>query len=130
MGPPLLVKMQLPPARNSALHEHEHQLAAYCATCERWAVFDLEQLIADGHGELCIIGWNRLDKAGAHYPVEAREALSEALQEPITLHREDGVLVAEIAYRAPLPLVDNVAECSVGGPGFETCLLRIPRRSR
>ena len=23
-----------------ALHEHDHQLAAYCATCERWAVLD------------------------------------------------------------------------------------------
>jgi hypothetical protein len=21
-----------------ALHEHDHQLAAYCVTCERWAV--------------------------------------------------------------------------------------------
>jgi hypothetical protein len=30
-----------------ALHEHDHQLAAYCATCERWAVLDLERLIAD-----------------------------------------------------------------------------------
>jgi hypothetical protein len=30
------------------LHEHDHELAAYCATCERWAVLDLEQLIAQG----------------------------------------------------------------------------------
>ena len=30
-----------------ALHER-HQLAAYCATCERWAVLDLERLIAEG----------------------------------------------------------------------------------
>ena len=34
-----------------ALHEHEHQLAAYCATCERWAVLDLERLIAEGRGD-------------------------------------------------------------------------------
>jgi hypothetical protein len=27
-----------------ALHEHDHKLAAYCATCERWAVLDLERL--------------------------------------------------------------------------------------
>ena len=28
------------------IHEHEHQLAAYCSVCERWAVLDLERLIA------------------------------------------------------------------------------------
>ena len=31
-----------------ALHDHEHRLAAYCPTCERWAVLDLERLIAEG----------------------------------------------------------------------------------
>jgi hypothetical protein len=30
------------------LHEHDHKLAAYCATCERWAVLDLERLITEG----------------------------------------------------------------------------------
>ena len=30
-----------------ALREHEHQLAAYCVTCERWAVLDPERLIAE-----------------------------------------------------------------------------------
>ena len=39
-----------------ALHEHDHQLAAYCATCKRWAVLDLERLIADGRGEYCFVG--------------------------------------------------------------------------
>ena len=34
-----------------ALYEHEQQLAAYCATCERWAVLDLERLIAEGRGD-------------------------------------------------------------------------------
>ena len=41
-----------------ALHEH-HQLAAYCATCERWAVLDLERLIAEGRGEYCFVGRKR-----------------------------------------------------------------------
>jgi len=27
-----------------ALHEHDHKLAWYCPTCERWAVLDLERL--------------------------------------------------------------------------------------
>ena len=39
-----------------ALHEHDHQLAAYCAICERWAVLDLEQLIAGGRGDYCFVG--------------------------------------------------------------------------
>ncbi len=34
-----------------ALHEHGHQLAAHCATCERWAVLDLGRLIAEGRGD-------------------------------------------------------------------------------
>jgi len=29
-----------------ALHEHDHKLAAYYATCERWAVLDPERLNA------------------------------------------------------------------------------------
>jgi hypothetical protein len=37
-------------------HEHEHALAAYCSTCERWAVLDLERLIADGRGDYCFVG--------------------------------------------------------------------------
>ena len=39
-----------------ALHEHDHQLAAYCPTCERWAVLDLGRLIAEGRGEYCFVG--------------------------------------------------------------------------
>src|SRR5687767_8713094 len=39
-----------------ALHEHDHNLAAYCATCERWAVLDLERLIAEGRGEHFFVG--------------------------------------------------------------------------
>jgi hypothetical protein len=39
------------------LHEHGHQLAAYCPTCERWAVLDLPALIAAGHGHRYCIGW-------------------------------------------------------------------------
>jgi hypothetical protein len=39
-----------------ALHEHEHNLAAYCPTCERWAVLDLERLIAEGRGGYCFVG--------------------------------------------------------------------------
>ena len=39
-----------------ALHEHDHKLAAFCATCERWAVLGLERLIAEGLGDYCAIG--------------------------------------------------------------------------
>jgi hypothetical protein len=39
-----------------ALHEHDHKLAAYCPTCERWAVLDLEQRIAEGRGDYCFVG--------------------------------------------------------------------------
>jgi len=39
-----------------ALHEHDHKLAAYCATCDRWAVLDLERLIAEGRGDYCFVG--------------------------------------------------------------------------
>ena len=39
-----------------ALHQHEHSLAAYCPTCQRWAVIDLERLIAEGRGDYCFVG--------------------------------------------------------------------------
>ena len=39
-----------------ALHEHDHKLACYCPTCERWAVLDLERLIAQGPGEYRFVG--------------------------------------------------------------------------
>jgi hypothetical protein len=39
-----------------ALHDHDHKLAAYCAICERWAVLDLERLIAEGRGDYRFIG--------------------------------------------------------------------------
>src|SRR5688500_13146201 len=38
------------------LHEHDRELAAYCPTCRRWAVLDLERLIAEGRGAYCAIG--------------------------------------------------------------------------
>ena len=39
-----------------ALHEHDHELAAYCPNCRRWAVLDLERLIAEGRGDYSAIG--------------------------------------------------------------------------
>ena len=38
------------------LHEHDHELAAYCPKCRRWAVLDLERPIAEGRGEYCFVG--------------------------------------------------------------------------
>ena len=46
---------------------------------------------------------------------EGAPGFIEALEEPITLYPENGVLVAEISYRAPLPLVRNVSENMVAG---------------
>ena len=34
----------------NGLHEHGHQLAAYCQHCDRWEVLPLAELIAAGHG--------------------------------------------------------------------------------
>ena len=39
-----------------ALHEHDHKLAAYYPVCERWAVLNLERLIAEGRGEYRFVG--------------------------------------------------------------------------
>jgi len=35
----------------AGLHRHQHQLAAYCQRCDRWAVLDLAALVATGVGE-------------------------------------------------------------------------------
>jgi hypothetical protein len=65
-----------------------------------------------------------LERTAGRDPQRARLALFDALDEPITLHPEDGVLVAEIAYRAPLPLVGRVAEnMLVAGARYGVCLL-------
>jgi DNA-directed RNA polymerase subunit RPC12/RpoP len=33
-------------------HEHEHQLAAYCPRCSRWAVLPLAEVVIQGKGSL------------------------------------------------------------------------------
>jgi hypothetical protein len=35
----------------AALHVRQHEIHAYCWTCERWRVLDLHRLIAIGKGE-------------------------------------------------------------------------------
>jgi hypothetical protein len=36
---------------NAGLHERQHELHAYCVTCDRWSVLDLDRMVRDGHGE-------------------------------------------------------------------------------
>jgi NAD-dependent SIR2 family protein deacetylase len=36
----------------AGLHAHGHQLAAYCARCDRWSLLDLSGMIREGRGEL------------------------------------------------------------------------------
>jgi hypothetical protein len=38
------------------LAEHQHQLAAYCARCQRWAVLDLAKLMEQGRGDYVFVG--------------------------------------------------------------------------
>ena len=35
----------------AGLHRHQHQLACYCARCDRWALLDLDAMIDAGLGE-------------------------------------------------------------------------------
>ena len=35
----------------AGLHEHDHELRAYCAKCARWSVIDLEALVRAGQGD-------------------------------------------------------------------------------
>jgi hypothetical protein len=35
----------------AGLHGRQHELHAYCATCDRWSVLDLARMGRDGHGE-------------------------------------------------------------------------------
>jgi hypothetical protein len=59
------------------LLEHDHRLAAYCATCERWAVLDLERLIAAGRGDYCFVGRTVLASAAAWAPGNSGRRLSD-----------------------------------------------------
>ena len=66
-------------------------------------------------GERYLAMVRELDRTAERDPLRARQALTEALEEPITLHPENGVLVAEIAYRAPLPCGQRVGLYGSGG---------------
>jgi RNase P subunit RPR2 len=35
----------------AGLLEHQHRLAAYCPRCDRWAVLNLDAMVAAGHRE-------------------------------------------------------------------------------
>lgn len=43
----------------AGLHEHGHQLAAYCLHCDRWRLLDLAGMVRQGRGSL-------------HLPITAR----------------------------------------------------------
>jgi hypothetical protein len=34
----------------AGLHAHDHEVHVYCATCDRWAVLDLAEMIQRGEG--------------------------------------------------------------------------------
>lgn len=34
----------------AGLYEHEHELAAFCPVCDRWAVLDLADMVRRGEG--------------------------------------------------------------------------------
>jgi hypothetical protein len=34
----------------AGLHEHKHELHAYCAQCDRWCALDLARMVAQGLG--------------------------------------------------------------------------------
>ena len=36
----------------AGLHEHGHQLAAYCRRCDAWRVLPLAEMVAQGKGSL------------------------------------------------------------------------------
>ena len=53
------VRQELDPIRLDtfgALNDRQHQMAAYCSRCQRWAVLDLPQLIAEGRGDYKFVG--------------------------------------------------------------------------
>jgi NAD-dependent SIR2 family protein deacetylase len=35
----------------AGLHQHAHELHAYCLHCDRWVALDLEAMIRSGHGD-------------------------------------------------------------------------------
>jgi len=35
----------------AGLHEHDHELHAFCVRCDRWSAIDLEAMVQAGQGE-------------------------------------------------------------------------------
>jgi len=36
----------------AGLHQHSHELHAYCLRCDRWRVLDLGRMVSEGNGSL------------------------------------------------------------------------------
>jgi len=48
----------------AGLHQHGHQLAAYCPRCDAWRVLPLAETVAQGKGALRLPLWVRCRDCG------------------------------------------------------------------
>jgi DNA invertase Pin-like site-specific DNA recombinase/Skp family chaperone for outer membrane proteins len=104
------------PALAARLAEAEAELAALKAAPPDKA--PVERLLPR-LDELFLAKVRELEKAVERDVLRARQALISSIETPIPLHPENGVLVAEIGVKAPLPLVaDGVSGILVAGARF------------
>jgi hypothetical protein len=97
-----------------ALHEHDHKLAAYCATCARWAVLDLDRRIANGRGDYCFVGRNPRFSYCKSPGRQARQAaeIGTRIRRGLSKH------AARRTRRQPMYLFSGLLVCGVCGSTY------------
>ena len=56
----------------AGLHEHQHELHAYCLRCDRWRVLPLDRMVAEGRGSLRLPLAVRCRDCGEHGKLQVR----------------------------------------------------------
>ena len=82
----------------AGLHQHNHELHAYCGRCDRWRVLDLEAMVRQGRGNVRL---------------------------PIRVRCRDCGAVGQLQVRPPMPARGSVGWISAIAPN--SCTALVPR---
>jgi len=61
----------------AGLHEHRHELHAYCLRCDRWSVLPLQRMLAEGQGALRLPFTVRCRECGARGQLQVRPPMPQ-----------------------------------------------------
>jgi RNase P subunit RPR2 len=84
----------------AGLHEHDHELRAYCLRCDRWAVLPLANLVSLGKGSLRMPITVRCQQCGERGQLQVRPPMPAWTNTNGWMElRQDSTVV--VSHRAP-----------------------------